>query len=122
MIKPKIFYSEKCKFCIELLSLINSSSVSVELINIDFHSYPKNEVFSVPTMIAPGFIKPLVGKAIFEWVKNQRFFNSSSNNINLSKNIPVPSGSSGIFNNNGQFQNTKNNTYCSINESTNLLI
>jgi hypothetical protein len=81
-----IYYSDKCKFCAQLLIAIKSANLSnLKLVNIDFQIYPKDLVSSVPTLIGEDIIKPLVGKEVFQWVNNQRFFNSSSNNINLSK-------------------------------------
>lgn len=121
MINPKIYYSDKCKYCKELLNFVKSSNIIIELVNIDYNDYPKDQVFSVPTLIAPDLVKPLVGKSVFDWVKNQQFFNSQSNNINLSKKIVFPKQSDLLKK---EFNNTlpQKEKFCSINESTNLLI
>jgi len=118
MIKPKIYLSSRCKYCRDLLTKIRDNDINVELINIDKDPYP-NEVKSVPTLIESNLLNPLIGKKVFEWVENQKYFNQKSNNINLSKNIILPKNSDLLKE---QKENTKKLQYCNINDSINLLI
>jgi hypothetical protein len=118
MTKPKIYLSSKCKYCRDLLIKIKETEINVDLINIDKESYP-NQIKSVPTLIDSNLLSPLVGKKVFDWIENQKFFYQKSNNINVSKNIILPKNSDLLKE---QKENVKQLQYCNINESVNLLI
>jgi hypothetical protein len=119
MIKPKIYLSNKCKYCKDLLIKIKEMNMNVDLINIDRESYP-SIIKSVPTLIADEFNNPLVGKKVFEWVDNYKYFYQKSNNIMLSKNIVLPKNSDLLKEQ--KEPNNKQVLYCNINDSINLLI
>lgn len=113
----KLYYSPKCKYCIELLQIIKKNEIKVEIVDIGKSQYP-DYVKSVPTLASSDFVKPLVGKSVFEWVNNQQFFNKGSNNIYSSKGIIMPKSSELLIAN----VEPHEKVFCSITDSTNLLI
>ena len=45
------------------------------------HDKIPSYIKSVPTIIAPNLLKPLVGVETIEWIKNRKYFNQTTNNI-----------------------------------------
>ena len=85
-----LYYSERCKFCKQLMKKLESSSNSYKLANVDFlMDYPR-EVTRVPTLIMkdPSTSKStiLIGKAIFEYLdkSNSKGAANVSNSVNYS--------------------------------------
>lgn len=84
-----LFYSNKCQYCINLLSLIKSSGQqeNYKYISVDDQSIKLPDIIQkVPTLIVKGTNKPLVGKEIFSWISSQEYMNISTNNITTTKN------------------------------------
>jgi hypothetical protein len=84
-----LFYSNKCQYCINLLSLIKSNSQqdNYKYISVDDQSIKLPDIIQkVPTLIVKGMNKPLVGKEIFSWISSQEYMNLSTNNITTTKN------------------------------------
>lgn len=84
-----LFYSNKCKHCVNLLSLIQTSGLngSYKYILVDDPKIKLPDIIEkVPTLIVKGMNKPLVGKEVFTWIKSQEFINLQTNNITTVKN------------------------------------
>ena len=84
-----LFYSNKCQYCINLLSLIKSSGQqdNYKYISVDDQSIKLPDIIQkVPTLIVKGMNKPLVGKEIFSWISSQEYMNISTNNMTTTKN------------------------------------
>ena len=84
-----LFYSNKCQYCINLLSLIKSSGQqeNYKYISVDDQSIKLPDIIQkVPTLIVKGMNKPLVGKEIFSWISSQEYMNLSTNNVTTTKN------------------------------------
>jgi hypothetical protein len=84
-----LFYSNKCQYCINLLSLIKSSGQqdNYKYISVDDQSIKLPDIIQkVPTLIVKGMNKPLVGKEIFSWISSQEYMNLTTNNVTTTKN------------------------------------
>ena len=88
-----IFYSEKCKFCNEIIKQLKNSKFYSEfkLLNIDTAKVPE-KIKVVPTIIDVNYKDLLEGKKAFEYLYNKKYFNIPTNNIHLwqDKIIPNP--------------------------------
>lgn len=82
-----IFYSNKCKYCKDLINLMNDNNIKdYKLINID--NIDKNKINflqRVPTLLIPEKI-PLIGINAFNYIKSNLYFNNNTNNINYNPN------------------------------------
>jgi len=79
-----VFYSNQCKYSIKLLELIKCENLLDECNLIQFETNQDkipSYIKSVPTIIAPNLLKPLVGIETIEWIKNKKYFNQITNNI-----------------------------------------
>ena len=86
--KNIIFYSNKCKFCSQIINLISEidSSEKYQLICIDGNSNNFPYIQRVPTLIIHNIKKPLIGINAFNWIKSTAQFNRITNNINSKPN------------------------------------
>ena len=86
-----LFYSNKCKFCIEIISKLKESDVyhSFKLINIDETKVP-SKIKVVPTIIDSEIKDLLEGKKAFEYLYNNKYFNIPTNNFLLWKDKSIP--------------------------------
>ena len=86
-----LFYSNKCKFCIEIISKLKESEVydSFKLINIDDTKVP-SKIKVVPTIIDSEIKDLLEGKKAFEYLYNNKYFNIPTNNFLLWKDKSIP--------------------------------
>ena len=79
-----VFYSNQCKYSFRLLELIKNEDLFDECNLILYetnHDKIPSYIKSVPTIIAPNLLKPLVGVETIEWIKNRKYFNQTTNNI-----------------------------------------
>ena len=79
-----VFYSNQCKYSIKLLELIKNENLTSECNLIQFETNQDkipDYIKSVPTIIAPNLSKPLIGIETIEWIKNKKYFNQITNNI-----------------------------------------
>jgi len=79
-----VFYSNKCIYCERLLKTIQEEKLLDQCKLVSFDTNPEkipNFITSVPTIIAPNLIKPLVGIEAIEWIANKKYFNQITNNI-----------------------------------------
>jgi len=95
-----LFYSNNCIFSLNILQLINNENLDDYFIKIQVDD-PKNfdkiqHITKVPTIITKEIPMPLVGKAAFEWIKNKKYFNQTTNNIKYANNIANPNIKSDI--------------------------
>ena len=109
-----IFYSKKCKFCNQLINLINevdnlNNFKCVCIDNIDLNQIPY--IDSVPCLIIKEIKKPLIGVNAFNYIKSRPQLNRITNNINSNPNkfnnpkdnpllYDVNDGPNGLNNNN----------------------
>ena len=86
-----IFYSEKCIYSSKLLKYINNNNINhlFKIINIDNNKYPK-EITVVPSIIDTNLNQILKGEQVFNYIKNIKYFNNSTNNIYNLVNINNP--------------------------------
>jgi len=89
-----LFYSNNCIFSLNILQLINNENLDDKFIKIQVDD-PINhdkikDITKVPTIITKEIQTPLVGKAAFEWIKNKKYFNQTTNNIKYAINILNP--------------------------------
>ena len=84
-----IFYSEKCKYCIKLLQYIYKNNISnyFKLIDVNKNDIPEF-INIIPTIINTEFNKPIIGRAVFEFLLNLKYFGIPTNNIEYNKFIP----------------------------------
>ena len=97
-----LFYSNKCKFCKQMIHLINEidNVKSYKLICIDNNSENFPYIQRVPTLLVAEYKKPIVGINAFNWIKSKNQFNKSTNNINLKPNNNLnPSQNTLLYNN-----------------------
>jgi hypothetical protein len=79
-----VFYSNQCKYSIRLLELIKCENLLDECNLILFETNQDKipaYIKSVPTIIAYNLSKPLIGIETIEWIKNRKYFNQTTNNI-----------------------------------------
>ena len=79
-----VFYSNKCKFCDNLLKVIQNEKLmdQCQLICFETESEKIPDIITnVPTIIARNLTKPLVGLEAIKWIENMKFFNQTTNNI-----------------------------------------
>jgi hypothetical protein len=88
-----LFFSNKCKFCSDLITHLKESEFYSEfkLINIDNNIVP-DRIKVVPTIIDSEYKELLEGKKAFEYLYNKKYFNIPTNNLLLWKDklIPIP--------------------------------
>lgn len=83
--KPNVilFFSKNCQYCEQIIQTIKLKQVNVvKMIDVDVATVP-NSINQVPTLIVKGFIKPLVGKQVFDWIESLEYFDQHTNNINV---------------------------------------
>jgi len=93
-----IFFSNKCEKCTEIIKYIDSINISFKMINID-DKYSDNEYSNImskidnnllPYLIDTELNQPIKGNIVYEYLKNLKFFNISTNNIdNIIPNNPI---------------------------------
>jgi hypothetical protein len=115
-----IFYSPKCRYCIELLNLIEQYNITIKKINISTLQNFPSFLHSVPTIITEGVHKPLIGEQALQWVLNYQYFNIGSNNIKTQKNVDVPYNSD-LLEKTVTEVSAVEKDYCSINNSNSLI-
>ena len=104
-----IFYSDHCEYSKKLLAYLDKNNMRsfFKLINIDIVA-PPTEIDIVPTIIDEELNQPLKGKKAFEYILNIKYFNNSTNNIELVKYLPpnpdVKEDSKAISLNNNQLE------------------
>ena len=83
-----LFYSNKCKFCKQMIKLINDidNINSYKLICIDNNSKNFPYIQRVPTLLINSIEKPIVGINAFNWIQSRSQFNNNTNNINNNAN------------------------------------
>ena len=83
-----LFYSNKCKFCTQIIHLINEIDDinSFKLICIDDNINKFPYIQRVPTLLISEYKKPIVGINAFNWINSRNQFNKKTNNINLNPN------------------------------------
>lgn len=86
-----LFYSNKCKFCNEIISKLKETDSynSFNLINIDETKVP-SKIKVVPTIIDPEIKNLLEGKKAFEYLYNKKYFNIPTNNFLMWKDKIIP--------------------------------
>ena len=91
-----IFYSSYVEFCIKLMEYIKINSLEdyFKIVNIDDLSERETKELGlsvVPTLIDSDIDTPFEGTKAWEYVRNQKYFNHATNNIEYTKNgIPKP--------------------------------
>jgi len=97
-----LFYSNKCKFCKQIIHLINEIDElrSFKLICIDENSEKFPYIQRVPTLLIAEYKKPIVGINAFNWINSKNQFNKSTNNINLQPNSNLNSKLNTLLNDN----------------------
>tara|TARA_X000000950_G_scaffold289350_1_gene412223 strand:- start:5284 stop:5850 length:567 start_codon:yes stop_codon:yes gene_type:complete len=86
------FYSEKCKNCQKLMPSIELYKNELQFCCIDYPNVRRTiptAVTSVPSLVLAGENKPLVGNAIYEWIRVQESKTKKSS-ANSSSNIGSP--------------------------------
>tara|TARA_A100001015_G_scaffold297536_1_gene379167 strand:- start:1021 stop:1461 length:441 start_codon:yes stop_codon:yes gene_type:complete len=86
-----LFFSNKCKFCSELITQLKDSEFSNEFkfINVDNNKVP-DRIKVVPTIIDSEYKDLLEGKKAFEYLYNKKYFNIPTNNLLLWKDKIIP--------------------------------
>ena len=86
-----LFYSNKCKFCKEIISKLKETDSynSFNLVNIDETKVP-SKIKVVPTIIDPEIKNLLEGKKAFEYLYNKKYFNIPTNNFLTWKDKIIP--------------------------------
>ncbi len=91
-----IFYSNYVEFCIKLMEYIKVNSLEdyFKIVNIDDLSEKETKELGltvVPTLIDSDIDTPFEGTKAWEYVRNQKYFNHPTNNVEYTKNgIPKP--------------------------------
>jgi hypothetical protein len=95
-----IFYSDKCENCVEIIKYLDIINFKLlyKIINIndDNSSNEYSNIISIindnilPVLIDTELNQPIKGNIVYEYLKNQKFFNISTNNIeNIIPNNPI---------------------------------
>jgi hypothetical protein len=86
-----LYYSNYCINCKEFINILCKSSVysnftkiNISSRNINFPSFVK----SVPTIVVPKVIKPLVGKEVFQWLENLSSKQSKKQQVGITPYSP----------------------------------
>ena len=119
-----LFYSNKCKFCKQIIYLINETDdiKSYKLICIDNNSSNFPYIQRVPTLLVSEYKKPIVGINAFNWIKSKNQFNKNTNNINLNPNSNLnPDLNSLLYDNSNKLKgnNIKSDDFSFIEDSNN---
>ena len=80
-----VFYSIKCENCNKLLKLINEEKLNNNCQLISFETNPDkipSYILYIPAIISKSLSKPLFGQDAINWIKNKKYFNQITNNIN----------------------------------------
>lgn len=78
-----LFYSQSCQYCTQIIQTIRQKQIGIiKMINVDVVSVP-DSITQVPTLIVKGFIKPLIGKQVFDWIDSLEYFHQNTNNVNI---------------------------------------
>lgn len=91
-----IFYSSYVEFCLKLIEYIKVNSLEdyFKIVNIDDLSDKETKELGltiIPTLIDSDIDTPFEGVKAWEYVRNQKYFNHPTNNIEYTKNgIPKP--------------------------------
>ena len=91
-----IFYSSYVEFCIKLIEYIKVNSLEdyFKIVNIDDLSERETKELGltiIPTLIDSDIDTPFEGTKAWEYVRNQKYFNHPTNNVEYTKNgIPKP--------------------------------
>ena len=122
-----LFYSKKCKYCEQILDLVNKSNEfnKYKIICIDGNdNFPY--IQRVPTLLVKEIQKPLIGINAFNHIKSKMQFNLNTNNINFNANFNLNNNDNPLLFNKSEKvigQNIENNKYDFIenkNDTTNL--
>ena len=110
-----LFYSNKCKFCTQIIHLINEIDDinSFKLICIDDNINKFPYIQRVPTLLISEYKKPIVGINAFNWINSRNQFNKKTNNINLNPNSNINPKFNTLLNSN---QDEKLNDKININD------
>ena len=83
-----LFYSANCKFCYNLMKLLNNINVlkNFKLINTDNNPNIPSQITAVPTLIIAGCQKMFVCDDAFKWVNNIILINQQNQNQEQNKN------------------------------------
>ena len=110
-----LFYSNKCKFCTQIIHLINEIDDinSYKLICIDDNINKFPYIQRVPTLLISEYKKPIVGINAFNWINSRNQFNKKTNNINLNPNSNINPKFNTLLNSN---QDEKLNDKININD------
>lgn len=107
-----LFLSKNCQYCSQIIQTIQQKQIpSIKMIDVDIVTVP-DSINQVPTLIVKGFIKPLVGKQVFDWIDSQDYFDQHTNNIKVkycNKQLQIDNSKS-------YAKLNKANTYTSLNE------
>ena len=81
-----LFYSNYCSNCKEFVSLLYKSPFFENFKKICVDNNPKipKEITSIPCIIVPKILKPLVGSEAFHWLRgmNQMYLKEQENKVN----------------------------------------
>ncbi len=118
-----LFYSNKCKFCKQMIHLINETDdvKSYKLICIDNNSENFPYIQRVPTLLVAEYKKPIVGINAFNWIKSKNQFNKNTNNINLKPNNNLNPNQNTLLYNNDKLKgnNSRSKDFTFIEGNTN---
>ena len=111
-----VFYSPKCRFCQNLLAMIEEIDVPAKLINIHEVKDRPKFLTQVPTIVASDSTVIFAGKLAFQFVNNQKQFRKSTYNTEAAKSIQYNTQSELLKYN----KNTPINPYSDGEQGTNL--
>ena len=80
-----LFYSNKCRYCSNIIDLIKSNNLNDECQMICFEDEPSkipSIITDVPTIVAPNLTQPLVGIDALKWIENKKYYGQITNNVN----------------------------------------
>ena len=81
-----LLYNDKCDNCKKILLYINNNNLTInfKLLNINLKNNEKKKKFDnfiLPLVIDKKLTKPIDGNNIIEYLKNLKYFNNPTNNI-----------------------------------------
>jgi hypothetical protein len=84
-----LFYSNKCDYCKRFLDRLDKENLNKRFtqVCVDGNRNIPKEITDVPTIIVANIIKPLIGKAAFDWVDTVKQFSQISSNITLRSTV-----------------------------------
>jgi hypothetical protein len=118
------FYSNKCKYCKQLIEILSDNDIieNYNLICIDNNTEKYPYIQRVPTLLVDDVKKPLVGVNAFNWINAKTQFNKNTNNINLNPNKNLDKKNNPLLfdNNNNKLHTKKDYTFINDNETYNI--